>query len=95
MSNGLKRTQIYLQESQVMLLRARARTSHANVSELIREAVDRYLAADGAAAPVEDPIDALIGGIDMEPASLSRRIDHHLYGPARRPRVTKRTRRKP
>lgn len=94
MAGGLKRTQIYLEESQVLLLRARARTIQANVSELIREAVDRYLADDGTGTPVEDPIDALIGGIDMDPASLSRRVDHFLYDRSRRVSGKKRTRRK-
>ena len=91
MIGNLRRTQIYLQESQMLLLRERAHASRVHVSELIRDAVDRYLEADSAVVLGDDPIDELIGKIDMSPPDLSRRVDDYLYGtsksrPGKRPK---------
>jgi len=46
---GVKRTQIYLEERQARELERRAAARHTTRSELIREALDAYLAGDAEA----------------------------------------------
>jgi len=52
------RTQIYLTEAQQQALRGLARRAHKKQSELIRHAIDRFLAA----APQEDRLSRLRQG---------------------------------
>lgn len=89
----VRRTQIYLPEEQILLLRERAAASHGSVSGEIREAIEQYLATSttGSAYGI-DPIDGLIGKIDSTPPDLSARVDDYLYGrpgPTRRRRAAK------
>ena len=47
------RTQIQFSETQIQALKSRAAREHASVSELVRQAVDAWVAAENLAAPDE------------------------------------------
>ena len=78
----MRRIQLYIEEELDDRLGIRAARTGVSKASLIREAVaERY--AD--AAPQEDPLDSLIGSLDLEPGD----IDEVVYGPA--PRAKKST----
>ncbi|MBI2896963.1 MAG: CopG family transcriptional regulator [Deltaproteobacteria bacterium] len=87
----MERTQIYLPREQRIRLAAAARTRKTSTAFVIREAVERYLDAEGHEPSGEDGLFDLIGAAgDLDEASdVARSHDRYLAG-ARLRRVPKR-----
>lgn len=83
-----RRTQIYLTEEQYQAAVRLARDRDASLAAIVREALDRYLAAvPKASAPwAGDPVHALVGSLELPPlaegeaADLDEAIDASVYG---------------
>ena len=75
----VRRIQLYIGEELDERLGVQAARAGVSKASLIREAVaQRY---GESAAGEEDPLDSLIGSLDVEPAG----VDDVVYGPSRRP----------
>jgi hypothetical protein len=73
----MRRIQLYIEEELDERLGIRAARAGVSKASLIREAVaERY----GESAPEEDPLDSLIGSLDVAPGS----VDDVVYGPGPR-----------
>lgn len=71
----MRRIQLYIEEDLDERLGVRAAREGVSKASLIREAVaERYAEL----APDEDPLDSLIGSLDVEPAA----VDDVVYGAA-------------
>lgn len=75
-----QRTQIYLEPAQHRALEREARRRGSSISELIREAIDRWLDRRAQAGWEDDPITALVGKIPLGLADAAERHDYYLYG---------------
>ena len=64
---GLKRTNMYLDEKQLKRLQERGEKDHVPVAELVRRAIDAYLAWDDPAYQ-PDPTHPKTGKSDSSPA---------------------------
>jgi hypothetical protein len=72
----MRRIQIYIEEQLDEQLGSEAARAGVSKASLIREAVAlRY----GDSAPLADPLDGLVGALDIEPG----KIDDVVYGPSR------------
>jgi Arc/MetJ-type ribon-helix-helix transcriptional regulator len=60
-SYTMRRTQVYLDEKQVMKLRSVARAAHRTMSELIREAIDEKLARPAAVESLDRALQEAMG----------------------------------
>jgi plasmid stability protein len=78
-TEGVRRTQIYLDEDVDRKLRAVAAAEGRSAADLIREAVRRYLVERGEGGV--DPILAMIGTVDGLPSDAATEHDRDLYGP--------------
>jgi len=85
-----RRTQVYLTEEQHAAVTRVARERGTSLAAVVRDALDRYLATDGArsAAPwQEDPLRDLLGTLELPPladggsgdADLVEAIDRSVY----------------
>lgn len=72
-----KPLQVYLRPEQVEPLRALARRRKVSVAELVRQGVDRVLAA---VPPEEDPLWGIIGLVDnpSAPTDLAEKHDEYI-----------------
>ena len=71
-----KPTQVYLRLDQVEPLRVLARRRNVSVAELIRQGIDRVLAA---VPPEEDPLLAIVGLVDDDgPTDMADKHDDYL-----------------
>ena len=81
-----RRTQIYLSEEQYQAAVRVARERDSSLAAVMREALDRYLAAatpQSAAPWATDPIRTLAGSLDLPPLGdddLNEAIDSSVYG---------------
>jgi predicted transcriptional regulator len=71
----MRRIQIYIEEDLDEALQAEATKTGRSKAAIIRECVAARIGRRGAVA--DDPITALVGSIDVEPAD----IDEVVYGP--------------
>ena len=72
----MRRIQLYIEEELDERVGAHAARTGVSKASLIREAVaERY----GESAPEDDPLDSLIGSLDVEPGN----VDDVVYGPSR------------
>ena len=78
----VKRTQIYLEESQHRALQQRARREGKSLAALIRECVATYLYPSAPPANA-DPLSAVIGVGKGDGACIAERVDDYLYGAER------------
>ena len=84
MSN-FHRTQVYIEEVQMHLLKIEAEKERLSVSELIRKAVDRFLKTkDRNINWNNDPLTKAIGKIHLEVSNASVKHDQYLYGHKKR-----------
>lgn len=78
----MKRVHTYLSEYQYESIRRRAFDKHSSMAEVVREAVDKYLAEPKADAEAKkDPLTDLIGAFDnpAAPKDLAANHDRYLY----------------
>jgi hypothetical protein len=79
----MKRTQLYLDETERGILDRLARKTGKSVGQLIREAIDEvYCGKSAIAKPLadRDPIWEFIGSGKSKETDVSARHDHYLYG---------------
>lgn len=75
-----KRTQIYLRKDQYSLLAKQAAKRHVSMAELIRQAVDKFLAELSAKGAKRDSLTQIIGVGSSGLTDVSERHDLYLYG---------------
>lgn len=81
MSNALHRSQIYIPENQIRLLKLEAKKEKRTVSELVRDAINLFLAERAKEVDWDnDPLTKMIGKIRVDVTDASTRIDEYLYG---------------
>lgn len=79
MSN-LHRTQVYIEESQLRRLKLEARREHLAVSELIRNAIDRFLKSNEKKVNWEnDVLSKAISKVTLNVSDASVKHDRYLY----------------
>lgn len=76
-TSSMRRIQIYIEEELDERLGAAAARGGVSKAALIRDAIARVYTTG--AAPSADPLDRLVGALDIEPSS----IDGTVYGPPR------------
>ncbi len=74
----MHRTQIYLDEGQYQLLRARARRQGKSLAAIIREIIDEYL--DTGKRAKGDPLAAVIGIGEGDGSAVAENYEDYLYG---------------
>ncbi|MBF0216071.1 MAG: ribbon-helix-helix protein, CopG family [Candidatus Omnitrophica bacterium] len=78
---ALHRTQIYLEESQMRMLKLEAKRKQLAVSELIREAIDKFLKTREKRVNWDnDPLIRMVGGIKLNVNDASAKHDEYLCG---------------
>jgi hypothetical protein len=75
----IHRTQIYLEDGQYEMLRARARREEKSMAELIRTVLDEYLSGRTYRSE-EDPLRRVIGIGKGDGAAVAENCDDYLYG---------------
>jgi hypothetical protein len=81
MRGALHRTQIYLEESQMRMLKLEAKRKQLAVSELIRTAIDKFLKTRESPGNWDkDPLIRMVGGIKLNVKDASANHDEYLYG---------------
>ncbi len=76
----LCRTQIYLKDSQMKMLKIEAKRKKSPVAELIRVAIDKYLAEKEKPSNVsKDPLMRAVGSISLDVNDASLKHDEYLY----------------
>ena len=79
--DALHRTQIYLPEEQISLLKLEASKEHSSMSELIRKAIDRFFKnKEKTVNWNRDPLTRTIGKLSLKSADTSVKHDSYLYG---------------
>jgi hypothetical protein len=73
------RTQIYLEQNQYELLRARARREGKSLAAVIRDSVDAYIGGP-VANSVRDPLQHVIGIGKGDGAAVAENYEDFLYG---------------
>jgi hypothetical protein len=73
------RTQIYLEQNQYELLRARARREGKSLAAVIRDSVDAYIGGPVAKA-ARDPLQRVIGIGKGDGAAVAENYEDFLYG---------------
>lgn len=77
----LHRSQIYIPEDQIRLLKLEAKREKRNVSELVREAISLFLAKRAKEIDWDkDPLTKMIGKFKCDVTDLSTSLDDYLYG---------------
>ena len=77
----LCRTQIYLETEQIERLKSVSYKGRLSVSELIRQAIDRFLERpSGKQKGRQDALASAVGKINFKSNNLSKEHDRHLYG---------------
>ncbi|MFC2149124.1 CopG family transcriptional regulator [Candidatus Auribacterota bacterium] len=80
MSN-MHRTQIYINEEEMRILRIEAKNKYITVSELIREAIRKHLLTKEKRLNWKnDPLTKAVGKIKSKTKDASIRHDDYLYG---------------
>ena len=75
----MHRTQIYLEQGQYELLRARARREGKSLAAVIRDSVDAYIGGPAAKAD-RDPLRHVIGIGNGDGAAVAENYEDFLYG---------------
>jgi hypothetical protein len=76
----LHRSQVYLPEEQISLLKIEAKKTHTSVSELIRRAIDRFLTTKNKTINWnKDPLTQTIGKVALKVNDASVKHDDYLY----------------
>ena len=79
--SSLHRSQVYLGEDQIRLLKLEARKENLSVSELIREAIQNFLTKKSKAVNWDtDPLTKAIGKCHSDVKDASTNHDFYLYG---------------
>lgn len=79
--NSLHRSQVYIGEDQMRLLKLEARKENLSVSELIRESIQSFLTKKSKAVDWDnDPLTKAIGMIKLDVTDASANHDFYLYG---------------
>lgn len=82
--NSLHRSQVYIGEDQIRLLKLEARKENLSVSELIREAIQSFLNKKSKAINWDnDPLTKAIGKFHSDVKDASTNHDFYLYGKKR------------
>lgn len=77
----MHRSQIYIPEDQIRLLKLEAKKEKRNVSELVREAISRFLLERAKEIDWDqDPLTKLIGKFTYDVTDASTNLDDYLYG---------------
>ena len=77
----MHRSQVYLGEDQIRLLRLEARKENLSVSELIRQAIQLFLNRKTKNIDWDnDSFTKAIGTIKLDVTDVSKKIDFYLYG---------------
>jgi len=76
---AIRRTQIYLEDSQYELLRSRARREGKSMAAVIREILDEYLGGK-ASMSRRDPLRHAIGIGKGDGAAVAENYQDYLYG---------------
>lgn len=83
--SSLHRTQVYMEDQQMLRLRLEAHREHLPISELIRRAVERFLRTKESRTDWDrDPLTRAIGKIRLSVSDASVRHDEYLYGPKKK-----------
>lgn len=75
----MRRTQMYIEESQHQALRAQARRQGKTMASLFREIIDVYLAG-GLAPGRDDPLAGVIGLGEGTGEAVAENYEEYLYG---------------
>ena len=77
----LHRSQVYIPETQIRLLKQEAQKEKRSVSDLIREAINLFLVERAKEVDWDnDPITRMIGKARLNITDASTRVDEILYG---------------
>ncbi|MBI4397684.1 MAG: CopG family transcriptional regulator [Candidatus Omnitrophica bacterium] len=77
----LHRSQVYIGEDQIRLLKLEARKENLSVSELIREAIQSFLTKKSKAINWDnDPLTKAVGKFKSDVKDASTHHDFYLYG---------------
>ena len=79
MISAMRRTQIYLQESQTRRLQEIAAARGKSTAWVVRDAVDKYL-AEAEEPESDNPIREFIGSVKGLPPDAAENHDQYLYG---------------
>ncbi len=78
---NLHRTQIYIEEDQMRQLKLEAGVERLAISELIRQAIQRFLETKTRSVDWNhDPLTKAVGRIKLTVTDASVSHDHYLYG---------------
>jgi len=80
MNNNFLRTQIYLEQEQIHLIKSASHKEGVPMSVLIRRAIDQFLNKDKNRKWANDPLSKNVGKISLKSKSASVDHDHYLYG---------------
>lgn len=72
------RTQVQFTEEQIENLRARAAREHVSVAELVRQAVDAWIATEASGAERRERARRIAGAFRSGRGDVARRHDDHL-----------------
>ena len=77
----LHRTQVYIDKNQIRRLKLAESKKHQAVSELIRTAIEVFLASEDKQIDWEnDPLTQAAGRLTLKVSDASEEHDHYLYG---------------
>jgi len=76
----MHRTQIYLEEAQYEMLRARARREGKSLAAVIRQILDEALGRGASRGRSADPLDGVIGMAEGDGSSVAENVAEYLYG---------------
>lgn len=76
----MHRTQIYLEEAQYEMLRAKARREGKSLAAVIREILDAALGRAPRGSAGADPLDGVIGIAEGDGSAVAENVSDYLYG---------------